>query len=605
MECSLITRLIGMALVAFFVVGWTGRAHAAEVGRVFHVKDYGAIPGDGSDAAPGIRAAIAAARGAGPGAVVLLDAGIYRVSSAAGRGKVCFPMNGCDGLTVRGQGAATELIVTNPRYRVFHLNGCKNAVLKDFVVDYDPPPFTQGTIVSVDREAGTFVYELQPGFPSLAEPWFAECPEPYGRWGMLFDRGERRLKTGAPDFFFMKSWENVEGRVWRMHVSPGQEGKLRAMEPGDPFVYMARSGGAVVHFAGCIDSLVENVTIHASPGLALALVGNEQVTVRGVKILFREGTNRLLTTDADGVHCQQNRKGPIIEDCLFEGMADDSINIYCPPNVIREVVSPTELVVRRHTRMRDGDRIQIYDARAGRMVGVVTAEKVVEERGTYRLTLSEPVAGVTPGKDHTDADCVYNLSACGAGFAIRNNTFRLHRRHGIYLRAGNGLVEGNTIDRVAGLGIVISNEPTWPEGPVPWNITVRNNTVKGVGYAAGYGGSPHGAGIQAQSAKLGYAPARERAAHDFTFENNTIIDPPGSGFYLGALTGAVLRDNRIVYPESPRVRATSAPVIVQNADGVVVEGLHIESETPVEPAVRLLDESTPKPEVSGVTWRKP
>jgi len=597
-------NVIPMAALAVLALGTGMAATAAETEKVFRVGDFGATPDDGSDAGPGIRAAIEAAKAAGPGASVVLEAGVYTVASAAGRGGVCLPLDGCEGVTVRGQGSATEIVVTNPRYQVFHLNACRDTVVRDFVVDYDPPPFTQGTIVSVDLEGETFEYELQEGFPSLAEPWFAECPEPYGKWGMLFDREERRLKTGAPDHLFMTRWEPVSGRVWRMHPAEGQKGKIRAMEPGDPFVYMARSGGAVVFFNGCADCMVEGVTIHASPGLAMALVGNEQVTVRGVKILFREGTDRLLTTDADGVHCQQNRKGPIIESCLFEGMADDSINIYCPPNVVLEAPSPTELVVRKHTRMRDGDRFQVYDARAGRMVGEATAVKAADEGGTYRLTLDQPVEGVTPGKDHTDADCVYNLSACGAGFVIRNNTFRLHRRHGIYLRAGAGLVEHNTIERVAGFGISISNEPNWPEGPVPWGITVRNNFVRGVGYAAGYAGSPLGAGIQAQSAKLGHAPAAERAARDFTFESNTIVDPPGSGFYLGALTGAVLRDNTVVYPDAPRVHDGAAPVIVRNADGVVVEGLRIVSAAPVDPMVRVLDDCE-VPAVSGVVQEKP
>ena len=67
--------------------------------------------------------------------------------------------------------------------------------------------------------------------------------------------------------------------------------------------------------------------------------------MRGLEVRFAPGTNRLLTTDADGVHCQQNRSGPVIEDCYFEGMADDAINIYAPPNVLREIRSPTQWLV--------------------------------------------------------------------------------------------------------------------------------------------------------------------------------------------------------------------------------------------------------------------
>ena len=589
----LLLRVLPLALV---VVCITLSTHAA----TFHVRDFGANPDDGSDAAPGIRAAIEAAKADGPGAEVVLDAGVYTLATAGGGG-VCLPIMDARGLTLQGQGEKTELVHTNPRHATCHLTNCVETVIKDFVIDYDPPPFTQGTVVAVDREAGTFDYELQEGFPSLSEPWFAECKEPYGKWGMIFDRNERRLKAGAPDVIFMKTWEHLEGRTWRMHPPASDKPRMGQLQPGDPFVYMARRGGAVIFFHGCTDAMVENVIIHASPGLAVGVVGNDRVTVRGVQIRHREGSPRLLTTDADGVHAQQNRIGPIIENCLFEGMADDSINIYCPPNVVQEVISPTEIIVRAHTRMRQGDRFQIYDARKGRMVGIAKAAGLEDLNGRYRVTMDQPIEGITPGKDHIEADCLYNLSACGAGFIIRNNTFRMHRRHGIYLRAGNGLVEGNTIDRVAGFGISISNEPNWPEGPVPWGITVRNNTIKHVGYAAHYAGSPHGAGIQAQGVRWGHQLASDRVAENFILEGNTIIDPPGSGFFIGSVHGAVLKNNTVVLADKPRGSDSAAPVLVRNADGVVIEGLTITGACDVP--VRALDyegTATPAPLVSGV-----
>jgi hypothetical protein len=66
------------------------------------------------------------------------------------------------------------------------------------------------------------------------------------------------------------------------------------------------------------------------------------------------------------VHCQQNRSGPVIEDCYFEGMADDAINIYAPPNVLREIREPTQWLVSPGCLILPGDRLQVLDPQTGR-----------------------------------------------------------------------------------------------------------------------------------------------------------------------------------------------------------------------------------------------
>ena len=50
-----------------------------------------------------------------------------------------------------------------------------------------------------------------------------------------------------------------------------------------------------------------------------------------------------------------------------------------------------------------------------------------------------------------------------------------NRRYGCLLRAGGGVVEDNTFEDTTGAGVVLTNEPDWPEGPVPWGIRIRRN----------------------------------------------------------------------------------------------------------------------------------
>jgi hypothetical protein len=73
------------------------------------------------------------------------------------------------------------------------------------------------------------------------------------------------------------------------------------------------------------------------------------------------------------VHCQQNRDGPVIEDCYFEGMADDAINIYAPPNVLREIREPTQWLISPGCIVLPGDRLQVLDPQTGRVRGEVRA----------------------------------------------------------------------------------------------------------------------------------------------------------------------------------------------------------------------------------------
>jgi hypothetical protein len=137
--------------------------------------------------------------------------------------------------------------------------------------------------------------------------------------------------------------------------------------------------------------------VHASPGLAVGLVGNRgEIRVRGLEVRFAPGSARLLTTNADGVHAQQNRSGPIIEDSYFEGMADDAINIYTPLKVLLEVRSQNRWLVSHGAHILPGDRLQVLDPRTGWFRGVVRAVEVTREQRACLITVDPPLPGMVP-----------------------------------------------------------------------------------------------------------------------------------------------------------------------------------------------------------------
>ncbi len=58
----------------------------------------------------------------------------------------------------------------------------------------------------MDTNAAAIELRIDPGYPSLDEPMFAQTTAKYERWGMFMDAGTRWLKPGTPNFVLMDTF---------------------------------------------------------------------------------------------------------------------------------------------------------------------------------------------------------------------------------------------------------------------------------------------------------------------------------------------------------------------------------------------------------------
>ncbi len=560
-------RLELLLVAGLLLLAWVC-ASSAPV-KLFDVADFGAKPGQ-SDSGPALREAIQAAIAAKVPAKVVFHEGTYRLAPA-GKGGACLPVNEAKDLTLEGVPGKTKLLLTNPKSGCFSLTGCENCRVEHFEVDYDPVPYTQGVIVAVHPDEACYDVKLDEGFPTFDEWFFQNLSKPYGKWGMIFDRRERHLKAGAPDVIFTDDYAHLEGRIWRIITPPSQKGNLKFVEVGDRCVQLARGGPPVVGFVGCKNSGLRDIIVHAGPGLASLVMASEGIVIDKLRVTFPPDSNRLLTTDADGVHCPQNIKGPLIENCLFEGMADDAVNIYYPPNLVKKVLSPTEVVVTVGGLIFPGDELAVFQTRTGKILGRMKALAVERYEGRLgKVTFSAPVEGIVAGEDKSNSDCLFNMSRCGRGYVIRNNTMRYFRRYGVLVRAGHGLIEHNTFEGTSGNGVVITNEPGWPEGPVDSDIIIRNNTFIDGSYCRGYADSGHNGVITVRTLKWG-GLADEPFPRKVVIEYNHFINPRGPVVYVGASSDVkILHNDERGAPEAPFYRPLGL-IVAEKAAGLVVE----------------------------------
>ena len=551
---------------------WLAMAHACCVGSplllaaVLQVDDFGAA-GDGKgDDTAAVVAALEALKAAGPGSRLEFGAGkTYRLGSLRADTIYQLDLRGFKDTTVDGRGA---MLLVTPEQATLRVRGCEGVTVRNFVIEQDPLGFTQGVVTAASPEQGWFEMQIMAGYPPLPAPEeLARRGFTGWEWGAFVDPQLRRIRRGVRDHYRAERIEQLDTGRLRVFVQPVFTPDLAAVRPGDIFVQplecndrprLAKLNESPfsynISFENSSDCVLENVTLYSGRNSMAADVTNNhgRITLRGFKVMVRPGTDRAISNWRDGIHCKDNRVGPLIEHCHFEGLLDDSINISQNTMMAERVIAPDTFRLTKHpgrlpwTRetitVRVGDRLMVLYPTTGEYLGPFTVTAIAaDDLQTVRLDrpLENVVPGqIVPGRDRL-ATHFYNLDQSNAGFVIRNNIFGPQRRHAILAPSENGLIENNLIVGTGGAAIELINSiGFFYEGPIARNVVIRNNTIRDCYGTPIVVGSDTGKTPTRQARNIRIAdnlieaeesPAiRITNAHDVVLENNRFVRPDGS-----------------------------------------------------------------------------
>ena len=442
----------------------------------FNVKDYGAIGNGSADDTAAIMAAVSAANSSKSSAEVYFPAGIYRVSSSNEYAlQLCYITD----VSLKGEGTNSILLVSNPENGCIGFVNSTNVGTVGLTVDYDPLPFTQGTITAVDIINGSFDLMIDPDYPLLSLPAFSIAES---KWGLKVDLAREAYDVWA---YFSSSWTNISGRTWRLTVDDPEYLQDHPLSYGDRYAHMARRWTAFdIGFDGCTDVNIKDITVYAAAGLTSGIINSGgKIVVQGLNVSIKPDSTRLLSTNGDGVHSAGCSDGLLIENCSFEGMPDDGINIHGRGGVIISNITDTvkRVGTPRAARFFVGDEVQILNNTVGGIrgnAGILSATQI--NSVVWEITLDRPMHNLAASW-HT-GDKVSNISSCGQGSVIRNNYFGSHRGRDILLRSHDITVSNNYFfnPSLAEMAISLQNEYAYySEGPPSYNVNIYENTFDG------------------------------------------------------------------------------------------------------------------------------
>jgi len=488
---------------------------------------------------------------------VEIPAGVYRCSTE-------ITLAGLTNFEIRAHGV---VLVKTKIGGALTISRCANVKVAGLTIDYDPPPFTQGTITAMSADEKTLELEIHAGYPALTPEMLGHCARHY------FDATTRLWKEGI-NYFSKPQLEILASGKIRAVFDRPQTG----VKPGDYIAFDQRdlNPNACVSIRDCPGRVeLEDITIHAAG--ALAIVGRyceDQVIFRRVKV--ERGPrpsgateDRLLSSNADGVNFACCRKGPLLDQCDFSFMGDDSLNVHGILLCVVQVISPTRILAAIDNRPsgllainQPGDNIDVLAPVSFARVGQTICEsiKILPDNADsirkeaqlnfksknsitiYQIDFRQPADFLKAGQwlDFPAINC--------PGFMVTNSTFHDHRARGLRIQGSHGLVVGNHFERIGSSAIQIGPElKMWRESGWVRDVVVRGNTLKNIGIGGDFTESfCYTPGAIAICARTDVSrPPFPRENEDITIEGNQIDGCPASGIHAYGVKRLVIRDNTI------------------------------------------------------------
>ena len=397
-----------------------------------------------------------------------------------------------NGFELNGNGAQ---LINTTRSQALAISTSSHVTVRDLTIDYDPLPFTQGTIAGFDKTATQITVKVDPGYPD--DPAFlATITDGFFK---VMDRKTKALKPGARDFLTPAKVDKISEGVIRVHLRWSANDCFPSQLPivvGDVVAITNGNAHTIVVDGSDATSFID-VKLFASPGMGLLENGGAgSMLLQKVSIVpgprpKGASTDRLVSTNSDGSHFITVERGPTMEDCSFANTSDDAVNVHgFYYYVVQKTAAARYLLTPKwDIGLAAGDAIETCDHQT---FGSLGRTKIVQMTKRHAPELKAKIAPLWKNKSPSTVpdliydvvlehdlplkvgDAVTSLSRIGSGTAIRRCNF--HACGHVVAKAPNTVVEDCQFTYSSTIALRCGGDiGFWSESGFAENLTFKNN----------------------------------------------------------------------------------------------------------------------------------
>lgn len=372
----------------------------------------------------------------------------------------CLEIGGATGLRLEGVPGQTRILIRSPRAGGIFIVDSVDVQISGIEIDYDPPPFTQGTIVEAGPDA--LSYAVDPGYPALDHPMFTEDrPSFHQGWVGFVHRPGSFVMKGAEGSYFWGTGQNEDlgGGVWRVHgVGHGFSNEPIAV--GDGFSLGPRTYFAAYSLRSK-DVAFRDVRVTTAPSIAFALVSNTgELTLERVTVDLTSASGRKLSSVADAIHAQNNSALLRVDGGQFAAMGDDIFNSYTIGLGVGSVSGSQIQLPRADPPIAMNDSLQFVSADGRQNKGTATVTEVTLTADSQLVSLAALPPGIAAG------DIAFDIHHASPGAMLTRNTVGSFRGL-IRLRSPLAQLVANSFADPRNARVLVSVDSAWAnEGPM-------------------------------------------------------------------------------------------------------------------------------------------
>lgn len=422
-----------------------------------------------------------------------------------------------------------ETIIFKGLIQPFEFIGCKNIVIKNLTIDWERPGFTEGEIVGVDPN------EL---IIKVDEGYCLQGNEPV--WAMQdYDVVKNRLGYNC----LFRSMSNIEKL---------DEGLVKVKYKGDEVFNL---GDKIIlrhignyrpgfHFNKCQNIRMENVTINNAVGMGI--IGHQSHNFIANKLVVKPSGNRIMSTTTDATHFISCTGHIQFNNCYFEGMGDDAVNVhgfyYYITKILDSYTFEAELKIKDGTQNQlmdtpdDGDEIELVrgDTLKEYFQGNIKNVQIDEENWKVIIRIKEELP-----KDLSLNDLMANATKV-AKLNFDQCLVKNIRARGLLIQNRGVNITNSKFYNCTGTGIHIDTADGWMESIGTRDVVINNNEFINCGYGDGTYENTSGIVVMTE--------CKEQAVgvhKNITISNNKIIAESDIGIYIACAENVTLANNNI------------------------------------------------------------